>query len=186
MRLINSSVKSANISQKLKDELKCTHMFFKVRISLFIIFVYLSVFASSMSLLAQEAKAPQDYAADKLANAEAQLTKLIEQRNALNTLIKAVKKDLKAAKIRAKAEEIQVKANAERQDAEFMIEQSGVAIDLPDLTAKKPVPAAPLLEDISATAPLSFPEDSFDKVDSVFFPSNSNNSKKKDLPYYIK
>ena len=36
-------------------------MFSKFRTSLFIIFVYISVFASSMSLLAQEVKAPQDY-----------------------------------------------------------------------------------------------------------------------------
>jgi hypothetical protein len=64
-----------------------------------------------------------------------------------------------------------------------------VAIDLPDLTAKKPIPRSPLLEDISATAPSSsFTEDSFDKVDSVFFPSNNsiNVKSKKDLPYYIK
>jgi len=164
-------------------------MLSKFRTSLFIIFVYISVFASSMSLLAQEVKAPHDYAADKLANADAQLTKLIEQRNALNSLIKAVKQDLKAAKIRAKAEEIQIKANVAKQDAEFMIEQSGVSIDLPDLTAKKPIPRSPLLEDISATAPSSsFTEDSFDRVDSVFFPSNNsvNVKSKKDLPYYIK
>lgn len=161
----------------------------KLRTSLFIIFVYLSVFASSMSLLAQEVKAPQDYASDKLANAEAQLDKLIEQRNAINSLIKAVKKDLKAAKIRNKAEEIQIKANVAKQDAEFMIEQSGMAIDLPDLTAKK-TSSTPLLEDISAkVAPApNFPENSFDKVDSVFFPSNNSNitKTKKDLPYYIK
>jgi seryl-tRNA synthetase len=163
-------------------------MLSKFRTSLFIIFVYISVFTSSMSLLAQEVKAPHDYAADKLANADAQLTKLIEQRNALNSLIKAVKKDLKAAKIRAKAEEIQTKANVAKQDAEFMLEQSGVAIDLPDLTAKTPIIPSTLLEDVSTKTPSSFNEDSFDKVDSVFFPSNNsiNVQSKKDLPYYIK
>lgn len=167
----------------------------KLRISLFIVFLYVGMFANSLSLLAaQEAKPPQDYAADKLANAEAQLDKLIEQRNAINTLVKAVKKDLKAAKIRAKAEEIQVKANAARQDAELKIEQSGMAVDLPDLTATKKS-TAPLLEDISpkVTPATHFSENNFDKTpESIFFPGNisdtknSKTKKEKELPYYIK
>lgn len=79
----------------------------------------------------------QGYALDKLANAQAQLDRLEAQKDALEELIKAVKKDLRAAKIRAKAERIQLQADTKRQDAAVMVEQSGVAVDLPNLMNTK-------------------------------------------------
>lgn len=82
---------------------------------------------------------PQVYAQDKLANAQAQLDKLVSQREALNKLIKAVRKDLRAAKIRSKAENIQVQADTDRQDAAVLVEQAGVAVELPNLMATKSV-----------------------------------------------
>lgn len=82
---------------------------------------------------------PQTYAMDKLANAQAQLDQLKAQKLALSKLTKAVKQDLRAAKIRAKAERIQISADTSRQDAAVMIEQSGVAVDLPNLMAARQV-----------------------------------------------
>lgn len=76
---------------------------------------------------------PKTYANDKLLNAEAQLERLKEQKSALEKMIKAVKKDLRAAKTRAKAERLQSQADVIREDAITYVEQSGVAIDLPDL-----------------------------------------------------
>ena len=161
-----------------------------LRLSL-IAFVYINIFQFmtpvSAASTTKEVKKPETYAADRLANAQAQLDALYEQKNALNSLIKAVKKELRAAKIRAKAESIQNEADLELQDAEFLIEQSGVSVALPDVAA--PQPQEPMLEDISAKIDDSseelFPEESFDEVDSVFFPGVSD-KKKKDLPYYVK
>ncbi len=84
---------------------------------------------------------PQSYALDKLANAQAQLDRLESQKVALNKLMKAVKQDLKAAKIRAKAERLQISADTQRQDAAVLVEQTGVAVDLPNLMAAKDVQA---------------------------------------------
>lgn len=84
---------------------------------------------------------PQSYALDKLSNAQAQLDKLEAQKKAINTLIKAVKKDLKASQMRAKAERIQIEADAERQDAAMLVQQNGVAVDLPNLMTAKGVQA---------------------------------------------
>ena len=151
-----------------------------------IVFIFINQFSSSLSLQAKEVKKPDAYAADRLANAQAQLDALYEQKNALNSLIKAVKKELKAAKIRAKAEAIQHEADTELQDAEFLIEESGVSVALPDVAA--PQSNAPLLEDVSASVDSGrelFPKESFDEVDSVFFPG-AETKKKKNLPYYIK
>lgn len=152
-----------------------------------IAFVYINVFQFLIPVHAKEVKKPETYAADRLANAQAQLDALYEQKNALNSLIKAVKKELRAAKIRAKAEAIQNEADTELQDAEFLIEQSGVSVALPDVAA--PRVNEPMLEDISAKVDGTndiFPEESFDEVDSVFFPGVNSNKKKKDLPYYVK
>lgn len=84
---------------------------------------------------------PQAYALDKLANAQAQLDKLVAQREALDNLIRAVRKDLRAAKMRAKAERIQVQADSDRQDASILVQQNGVAVDLPNLMTAKGVQA---------------------------------------------
>ena len=144
------------------------------------------------------------YAADKLVNAQAQLDKLKAQKKAIDAMIKAVKRDLKAAKIRAKAEKIQEVADVNRKDAEFMIEKSGVALELPNLLIEEG--QGELIEETTGELTASqaaekqvekmFPEEEFEKVDSVFFPGNdvkepSKSSNKKisddvNLPYYIK
>ncbi len=84
---------------------------------------------------------PQSYALDKLQNAQAQLDKLQTQRRAVDNLIQAVKKDLRAAKMRAKAERIQLEADSQRQDAALIVQQNGVAVDLPNLMTAKGVQA---------------------------------------------
>ena len=88
-----------------------------------------------------QADDPQSYALDKLANAQAQLDRLKSQKIALEKLTKAVKEDLRAAKVRAKAERLQISADTKRQDAAVMVEQTGVAVDLPNLMATKGVQA---------------------------------------------
>lgn len=93
----------------------------------------------STSTFAPSFADPQVYAQDKLANAQAQLDKLVSQREALDKLIRAVRKDLRAAKIRSKAENIQVQADTDRQDAAMLVEQAGVAVELPNLMATKTV-----------------------------------------------
>jgi uncharacterized protein (UPF0335 family) len=145
-----------------------------------------------------QAEDPQTYAMDKLANAQAQLDRLEGQKGALNDLIKAVKKDLKAAKIRAKAERIQIEADTARQDAAVFVEQSGVAIDLPNLMNTRNVEAGiveykPDEKDID----LMF-KDREKPSKAVFFPGNSAGKKvspsnnyyginnDSDIPDYIK
>lgn len=123
---------------------------------------------------------PDTYAQDKLANAEAQLTRLKAQKKAIEKLIKAVKSDLKAAKIRVKAEKMQSKADANRMDASTQIEQTGVAVDLPDLMQHTETDVnAGLLEDVAV--------DSGYNQEPVFFQEENggiqNNS---DMPSYIK
>ncbi len=86
--------------------------------------------STTLPVLAED---PQSYALDKLANAEAQLERLSAQRKAIDQMIRAVREDLRAAKIRAKAEKLQVEADSKRGDATAMVQQAGVAIDLPNL-----------------------------------------------------
>ena len=105
-----------------------------------LLFVLALLFSISSVNLAM-AEDPQSYALDKLANAQAQLERLKAQKIALNKLTRAVKQDLKAAKIRAKAERLQISADTERQDAALLVEQTGVAVDLPNLMATKGVTA---------------------------------------------
>jgi hypothetical protein len=158
----------------------------------------LALFLSINGLGQVLAEDPQSYAMDKLANAQAQLDKLESQKKALNDLTRAVKKDLKAAKIRAKAERLQIEADTARQDASTIVEQSGVAVDLPNLMNTTAVEAGiieykPDEKDID----LMF-KDSEKPSKTVFFPGNSagrrvtpsnsnaglnNNS---DIPAYIK
>lgn len=136
----------------------------------------------------------QTYALDKLANAQAQLDRLKSQEKALKELIGAVKKDLRAAKIRAKAERIQIEANTKRQDAAVLVEQSGVAVDLPNLMNTRSVDAG--LVEYSAEnedVDMMF-EDEKAKTKSVYFPGGSQGKKveseyqgiESDIPDYIK
>jgi len=101
----------------------------------------LLILLSSAAAQAEDYGNPEIYAQDKLVNATAQLERLKAQEKALEKLIKAVKKDLRAAKLRAKAERVQKLADTARQDASIVIEQSGIAIDLPDLMSAKGVQA---------------------------------------------
>lgn len=136
----------------------------------------------------------QTYALDKLANAQAQLDRLKSQEKALKELIKAVKKDLKAAKIRAKAERIQIEANTKRQDAAVLVEQSGVAVDLPNLMNTRKVDAG-LIEYSADKDDIDMMfEDEKAKTKSVYFPGSSDGKKvesdyegiESDMPDYIK
>lgn len=157
----------------------------------FIVLALLFAFGSSNLLQAEDR---QNYALDKLANAQAQLNRLEDQREAIDQLIRAVKKDLRAAKIRARAEEIQLKADTDRQDAAVLVEQSGVAVDLPNLMVTKGVKAGLVEYDSDDDIDLMFEDKSNEQA--VFFPGGDAgrkvNSKKKgidndsDLPSYIK
>lgn len=140
--------------------------------------------AASMSVSADQ---HQSYALDKLANAQAQLERLEHQKKAINSLIKAVKKDLRAARIRAKAERLQLEADTVRQDAIVMVEQTGVAVDLPNLMTAKGVDAGLVeydqnKEDIERELGQSQSER------SVYFPSGRKvePESSSDLPDYIK
>lgn len=131
----------------------------------------------------------QGYALDRLVNAQAQLEKLESQEKALKQLIRAVKKDLKAAKIRTKAEKVQLKADTQRQDAAIMVQETGVAVDLPDLINTKDVEAGLIKHEV-ANKTLSqeeidilFKDDKPKDETAVFFPAKSESS---DLPDYIK
>lgn len=147
----------------------------------------LALLLSLLAFPAAKANEHQSYAIDKLANAQAQLDRLKNQRDAIDELMKAVRKDLKAAKIRAKAERLQIEANTVRQDAIVMVEQTGVAVDLPNLMTAKGVDAGILeydetQDDIDRVIKNSNPER------SVYFPSGrkvepQNSS---DIPDYIK
>ncbi len=147
----------------------------------------LVLLVSFLTFPSAKANEHQSYAIDKLANAQAQLERLEAQKKAITQLMKAVKKDLRAAKIRAKAERLQIEANTVRQDAVVMVEQTGVAVDLPNLMTAKGVDAG-LIEydetqdDIDRVIKNSNPER------SVYFPSGrkiepENSS---DIPDYIK
>lgn len=132
--------------------------------------------AAVLSCCAFQAQAdyndPATYAQDKLLNAEAQLSKLKEQRKALDKLIKAVKADLKAAKTRAKAEKIQSKADGFRSDASTLVENSGLAVDLPDFMISQGVDAKLTDRSINPdSSELMFKEDRGSK--SAFFPGRS-------------
>lgn len=122
-----------------------------------------------------EYESPKTYAQDKLLNAEAQLNRLEEQKNALVKMIKAVKKDLKAAKLRAKAERIQSKADVIRNDATTFVEQSGIAIDLPDLMYSSGVSAE--LADSTTPNPestdLMFKDPNQQSKSAAFYPDSS-------------
>jgi membrane carboxypeptidase/penicillin-binding protein len=141
---------------------------------------------SAVSIYSANADQHQSYALDKLANAQAQLERLKGQRKAVDELIRAVKKDLRAAKIRAKAERLQLEADTVRQDAVVMVEQTGVAVDLPNLMNAKGVDAGIIeydenSDDINRTMKKTSER-------SVYFPSGrkvepENSS---DLPDYIK
>lgn len=133
----------------------------------------------------------QNYALDKLVNAQAQLERLETQREALDKLIRAVKKDLRAAKIRAKAESIQLQADAQRKDAAVLVEQSGVAVELPDLMNSKEVNAN--IAELKAKDPnkenLDLMFDDNENTESVFFPAGSSSRKglnPDEIPEYIK
>lgn len=137
-----------------------------------------------------EYEGPETYAQDKLVNAKAQLEKLKEQKKAIEELIRAVRKDLRAAQIRARAEKLQARADVQREDASGLVEQAGVAIDLPNLMTAKGVKAgiidgAPKNEDLG----LLF-KDANNSEESVFFPAGNNKNRKvpgnSQLPSYIK
>jgi len=142
---------------------------------------------SAATMSVAKADEHQSYALDKLANAQAQLERLQNQQEAIKELIKAVKKDLRAAKIRAKAERLQMEADTVRQDAVVMVEQTGVAVDLPNLMTAKGVDAGIIeydenMDDINREIKTKNSER------SVYFPSGrkvepQNGS---DLPDYIK
>ena len=112
----------------------------------------------------------QSYALDKLVNAQAQLNKLEAQRQALEKLIRAVKKDLAAAKIRTKAEKIQIQADTARQDAAVLVEQAGVAVDLPNLMTAKDVQAGVLEDKTKEEIDKMFKDNKKTNQESVFFP----------------
>ncbi|MBT6842219.1 MAG: hypothetical protein HOA17_00290 [Candidatus Melainabacteria bacterium] len=131
-------------------------------------FLVLALLFAVSSLNLVKAEDRQGYALDKLANAQAQLDRLKAQKDAISQLIKAVRKDLHAAKIRAKAEEIQLKADTDRQDATIAVEQTGVAVDLPNLMATKGVKAGLLEYDQNENINLMFEDKTNEKA--VFFP----------------
>jgi Skp family chaperone for outer membrane proteins len=135
------------------------------------------------------------YAMDKLANAQAQLNRLKSQRKAIDQLIQAVQKDLRAAQIRAKAEKIQLQADNDKQNAAAVIEQTGLAIDLPNLMTAEGTTQANLIEKKAIKDDLDMmfkDKGSSPKSASVFFPGGSSGRKveplnaKKDIPDYIK
>jgi len=135
--------------------------------------------ASGSFLLPALANDHQSYALDKLANAEAQLDKLVIQKKALNDYIKAVRKDLKAARIRARAERIQLEADTDRQDAAALVEQSGVAVDLPNMMTAKGVQAG-LLDNNEYKAEhveSMFKDRNKEATKSVYFPGGSKGKK---------
>lgn len=141
---------------------------------------------SAFSIYSASADQHQSYALDKLANAQAQLERLKGQRKAVDELIRAVKKDLRAAKIRAKAERLQMEADTVRQDAVVMVEQTGVAVDLPNLMTAKGVDAGIIEYDENADDINRTMKNTSER--SVYFPSGrkvepENSS---DLPDYIK
>ena len=120
----------------------------------------------------------QGYALDKLANAQAQLDRLEAQKKALTELIRAVKKDLKAAKIRAKAERIQLEADTKRQDAAVMVEQSGVAVDLPNLMNTKKTEGTIVEFDAAKDdIDLMFKDKNTTDEKTVFFPGGDEGKK---------
>lgn len=142
---------------------------------------------SALSIYGAQANQHQSYALDKLANAQAQLERLENQKDAINQLIKAVKKDLRAAKIRAKAERLQMEADTVRQDAVVMVEQTGVAVDLPNLMTAKGVDAGIIEYDEDADDIKRELEKNSER--SVYFPSGRKvepENGSSDLPDYIK
>lgn len=136
----------------------------------------------------------QTYALDKLANAQAQLDRLKSQEQALKQLIQAVKKDLRAARIRAKAERIQIEANTKRQDAAVLVEQSGVAVDLPNLMNTRDVNGGLIEYSADKDEVDQMFKDTKSKTKSVYFPGGSQGKKVEsqyqgidsDIPDYIK
>lgn len=143
-------------------------------------------FLSALTIYSAKADQHQSYALDKLANAQAQLQRLENQKDAVNQLIKAVKKDLRAAKVRAKAERLQLEADTVRQDAIVMVEQTGVAVDLPNLMTAKGVDAGIIEYDADADDVNRELQRRSEK--SVYFPSGRKVEPQNasDLPDYIK
>ncbi len=129
----------------------------------------------SFALHVAKADDPQSYALDKLANAQAQLGKLEAQKKALNELIRAVKQDLRAAKIRTKAERLQVNADTKRQDAVSLVQQAGVAVDLPNLMATKGTDAGVMEYANKEDIDLMFKDKQ--KQQTVFFPGGDKGRK---------
>jgi hypothetical protein len=137
----------------------------------------------------------QTYALDKLANAQAQLDRLTMQEKAIRQLKSAVRKDLRAARIRAKAERIQLEANTQKQDAAVMVEQSGVAVDLPNLMNTRKVGGGLIEYSADEEVERMF-NDNRPKTKSVYFPGGSKGKKVEaeyqglnsdsDIPDYIK
>jgi hypothetical protein len=143
-------------------------------------------FLSAITIFAAQANEHQSYALDKLANAQAQLDRLQNQKKAINELMKAVRKDLQAAKLRAKAERLQMDADTVRQDAVVMVEQNGVAVDLPNLMTAKDVDAGIVEYDKNADDMNRIMKNTSER--SVYFPSGRKVEpiKGSDLPDYIK
>lgn len=119
---------------------------------------------------------PESYAQDKLVNAQAQLDRLTAQKKALNKLILAVKRDLKAAKIRAKAERVQQMANTNKEDAAVLIEQAGIAVDLPDLMQAKDVQAGLAKGNDKENIDAMFKDKNSQASEAVFYPAGSTAS----------
>jgi hypothetical protein len=159
-----------------------------MRFFLFSLFVF-TFLSSLLPPVCSAENERQSYALDKLVNAQAQLERLEAQKAALDKLIRAVKEDLKAAKIRARAEAIQLQADAKRKDAAVLVEQSGVAVDLPDLMNSKEVNA-----DIAQAKVEEVDKENLDLIfndkqatESVFFPASSEKGLKADeIPEYVK
>jgi hypothetical protein len=155
------------------------------------------LFSLSYSILPSKAadNEHQTYALDKLANAQAQLDRLTMQEKAIRQLKGAVRKDLRAARIRAKAERIQLEANTQKQDAAVMVEQSGVAVDLPNLMNTRKVDGGIIEYSADDDVERMF-NDTKPKTKSVYFPGGSKGKKVQsgyqgldndsDIPDYIK
>lgn len=145
------------------------------------------VILCATSFTVAKANQHQSYALDKLANAQAQYDRLQQQKKAINQLLKAVKKDLKAAQVRAKAERLQIDADTTRQDAVVMVEQTGVAVDLPNLMSAKGVEAG-IIEYDENTDEIDRELNKNTSEKSVYFPGGRTvqPDNASDLPDYIK
>ena len=149
--------------------------------------IFISVIKTPAVYAQDEYNDPQMYAQDKLVNAEAQYQRLKNQEKALQKLMGAVKQDLKAAKLRAKAETVQKIADTARQDASVNVEQAGIAVDLPDLMSTKGVQAVAAGSAMSRekeNIDLMFRDRNKQESANVFFPAGSGS--RTIAPEYIK